>query len=137
MNQLLFKFNSKKTNIFIRSICKHRDTSLNEFNEFYINDLFDKVSKENKMVFLLGDFNTKLLDYDQGTSNEFIDFLSSQLFLPHVLQPAKERYDSKTILYYVFSNAVLSYIIIGNLMSSISDHLPQLLIFFPTPKLKI
>ena len=39
--------------------------SCNEFNEFYLNDLLDKLSKENKTVFLLGDFNINLLDYDQ------------------------------------------------------------------------
>ena len=54
--------------------------SLNEFNEFYLNDLHDKLSKETKTVFLLGDFNINLLGYDQGTStNEFIDSLSSQV----------------------------------------------------------
>ena len=105
--------------------------SLNEFkfNEFYINDLLDKLSKENEMVFIIGDFNTNLLDYIQGTSsNEYIDSLSSQLFLPYVLHPTKERYDSKTIVDYVFLNTVSSYIIIGNLTSSVSDHLLQFLI---------
>ena len=71
--------NSKKTRIVIGSICKHPDMSLNEFNEFYLNHLQEKLSKENKTVFLLGNFNINLLDYDQGTStNEFIDSLPSQ-----------------------------------------------------------
>lgn len=40
--------NSKQTNIFIGSICKHQDVSFNEFNEFCLNDLLDQLSKENK-----------------------------------------------------------------------------------------
>ena len=37
---------------------------LNEFDYYYINNLLDKLSKENKTVFLLGDFNIDLLNYD-------------------------------------------------------------------------
>ena len=35
---------------------------LNEFNDYYINNLLDKLSKENKTVFLLSDFNIDLLN---------------------------------------------------------------------------
>ena len=46
--------------------------NFNEFNKFYLNDILDKLSKENKTVFLLGDFNINLLNFDQDTStNEF------------------------------------------------------------------
>ena len=60
--------------------------NLNEFNGFYLHNLLDKLSKENKTVFLLGDFNINLLNYDQDTStNEFLDSLSYHLFLPCLL----------------------------------------------------
>ena len=55
--------------------------NLNKFNKFYLNNLLVKLSKENKAVFLLGDFNINLLNYDQDTSiNEFFESLSSHLF---------------------------------------------------------
>ena len=38
---------------------------LNELNGYYIDNLLDKLSKENKTVFLLGDFNIDLLNDDQ------------------------------------------------------------------------
>ena len=38
---------------------------LNELNGYYIDNLLDKLSKENKTVFLLGDFDIDLLNYDQ------------------------------------------------------------------------
>ena len=47
----------KKTNIAIKFIDKHPVVNHNEFNEFYIKNLFDKLSKENKTVFLHGGFN--------------------------------------------------------------------------------
>ena len=39
----------------IGSSHKHRDITLNEFSGLYLNDILDKLSKENKTVFLLGD----------------------------------------------------------------------------------
>ena len=38
---------------------------LHEFNDYYINNLWDKLSKKNKTVFLLGDFSIDLFNYDQ------------------------------------------------------------------------
>ena len=37
---------------------------INEFNDDYLNELLDKLSKENKSIFLFGDFNINLLNYD-------------------------------------------------------------------------
>ena len=105
--------------------------NLNEFNEFYLNNLLDKLSKENKTVFLLGDFNIKLLNYDQDTSkNEFFNPLSYHLFLSHILQPTRVRSKSKTPIDNIFSKAISPNVISGNINSSISDHLPE---FFTDP----
>ena len=52
--------------------------NLTDFNKFHQNNL-DKLSKENYTVFLLGDFNINLLNYDQDTSTN--KFLDSLLFL--------------------------------------------------------
>ena len=47
----------------------------NEFNDDYLNELLDNLSKENKTIFLLGDFNINLLKYDiHPPTNEFLDF---------------------------------------------------------------
>ena len=42
-----------------------------DFNK-YLNPLLDKISKENEQVFLLGDLNMNLLNYnDHQPTNEF------------------------------------------------------------------
>ena len=41
--------------------------NINEFNDDYTNQLLDKLSKENKTVFLFADFNINLLNYDTHT----------------------------------------------------------------------
>ena len=43
----------------------------NDFNTNYLNNLPDKVSKEQKSVFLLGDFDVNLLNHN--STNEFLD----------------------------------------------------------------
>ena len=63
--------------------------SINEFNDDYLNELLDKLSKENKTIFLFGDFNIDLLNFDiNPPTNEFLDSLSFHYFLPHILQPS-------------------------------------------------
>ena len=45
---------------------------LTDFNNNYLNKILDKVSKEQKSIFLLGDFNINLLNYNvQNSTNEF------------------------------------------------------------------
>ena len=86
--------------------------NINEFNNDYLNKLLDKLSKENKTIFLLGGFNINLLNYDiHPPTNEFLDSLSSHYFLPHILQLSRVTINSKTFL-----------------TASISDHLAQFLV---------
>ena len=111
--------------------------NINEFNDDYLNELLDKLSKENKTIFLLGDFNSNLLNYDiHCPTNVFLDSLSSHYFLPHILQPSQVTITSKTLIDNIFSNMTVPSIISGYLSASISDHLPQFLvasdIFFNT-----
>ena len=54
----------KKTNVIAGCIYHHSHMDVNEFNGYYINNLLDELSKENKTVLLLDDFNIDLLNYD-------------------------------------------------------------------------
>ena len=56
--------NDKKSNVFIGVIYRHPNMELDEFNDIYLNPLLDKISKESKSIFLLGDFNVDLLKDD-------------------------------------------------------------------------
>ena len=102
---------------------------LNEFDDYCINNLLNKLSKENKTVFLLGDFNIDLLNYDQHSlTNEFLDSHSSHMFLPHIAQPTRIRNNSKTLIDNIHSNVITPNNISGNINATISDHLPHFLI---------
>ena len=76
---------SKKTNIIISSVYKHPNMDVLDFN-YLINQLLDKISKEQKQIFLLGDFNIDLLNYNEHQStNEFLESLASNSISPYIL----------------------------------------------------
>ena len=103
--------------------------NLNNSSTNYLNNLLDKVSKEQKSVFLLGDFNVNLLSYNNhNPTNEFLDFLASNSFVPYVLQPTPLTSHSKTFIDNILSNIVSPEAISGNLNLTISDQLPQFMI---------
>ena len=57
------------------------------FNQDYLNVLPDKISKEEKNIFLLGDFDISLLNYNEyRPTNYFLDSLVSSSLLPYILQ---------------------------------------------------
>ena len=121
--------NPSKTNIIVGCIYRHPSMDLNEFNYYYLNPLLEKLAKEQKTVFLLGDFNVDLLKYEHHkATNEFLDSLSSNMVLPYIIQPTRITSHSKSIIDNIFSNYISQEIISGNLTSTISDHLPQFLI---------
>ena len=91
-----------------------------------IDKLLENISKEQKFIFLLGDFNVNLLNYNEhNQTNEFLDSLASNSFIPLILQPTRITSHSNTLIDNIFSNVIDPDIISGNLTATISDHLPQ------------
>ena len=107
-------------------IYRHPSMDLTDFNCNYLNKLLENISKEQKSVFLLGDFNANLLNYNEHNEiNEFLDFLASNSFIPLILQPTRITSHSNTLIDNMFSNVIDPDITSGNLTATISDHLPQ------------
>ena len=118
--------NPKKSNIIVGVIYRHPSMDLTDFNCNYLNQLLENISKEKKIYFLLGDFNVNLLNYNEhNQTNEFLDSLASNLFIPLILQPTRITSHSHTLIDNIFSSVIDPDIISGNLTATISDHLPQ------------
>ena len=99
-----------------------------EFNNI-LNNLLKKINQEQKTVFLLGDFNIDLMHYNEHKpTNEFLDSLASNSYLPYIIQPSRHTSHSRTLIDNIFSNVISKDIISGNNAATISDHLPQFLI---------
>ena len=70
--------------------------------------------------------NVNLLNYNEhNQTNEFLDSLASNSFIPLILQPTRITSHSNTLIDNIFSNVIDPDIISGNLTATISDHLPQ------------
>ena len=80
---------SKKSNITVGCVYKHPNINVLDFNSL-INQLLDKISKEQKQIFLLGDFDINLLNYNEHQpTNEFLDSLAPNSIIPYILQPTR------------------------------------------------
>ena len=118
--------NPKKSNILVGIIYRHPSMDLADFNCNYLNKLLENISKEQKSIFHLGDFNINLLNYNEhNQTNQFLDSLSSNSFIPLILQRTRITSHSNTLIDNIFSNVIDPDIISGNLTATISHHLPQ------------
>ena len=77
----------------------------------------------------LGDFNIALVHYDERKpTNEFLDSLPSDSYLPYIIQPSRHTSHSRILIENIFSNVISKDIVSGNPIAAISDHLSQFLI---------
>ena len=94
-----------------------------------MTSILQKVQKEIKTLFTMGDFNINLYNYSSHTeTNDFINLMVSNYLLPHILHPTRVTDHSATIIDNIFSNNCELDTLSGNLLSQISDHFPQFLI---------
>ena len=107
-------------------IYRHPSMDLSHFSSNYLNKLLENISKEQRSVFLLGDFNVNLLNYNEhNPTNEFLDSLASDSFIPSILQTTRISSHSNTPTDNIFLNIIYPDIVSINLTATISDHLPQ------------
>ena len=82
---------------------------------------------------MLAEFNVDLLKYDyHPKTNEFLEFLSSHIFIPHIIKSTRVSSDSKTLTDIYFSNILTLNFFSGNLTAKTFNNLLQftMLLFF-------
>ena len=68
---------------------------MTEFNNI-LNNRLKKINQGQKTVFLIGDFNIDLMHYNEHKpTNEILDSLASNPYLPHIIQPSRHTSHSK------------------------------------------
>lgn len=118
----------KQSNIIVGSIYKHPSMDISEFDNEHIRPLLDLISKEDKIVILMGDFNINLLNTDSNEKiSNFLDTLRNHLILPQITLP-RITIQSKTLIDNIYMSPTKFNKVSGNLTSGISDHLPQFLL---------
>ena len=130
--------NNNSKNIIIASIYRHPHDTLALYDSFldYLELTLVKLNKENKELYLCGNFNSDILKIDTHNNyKRFYVLLSSYGLVPLILLPTRIDGDSATIVDNIFSNNLSSTIIIsGNIVTDFSDHFSQF-ISIQRPKL--
>ena len=92
----------------------------------YMDKCLHILVKENKEVYISGDFNTNLLRLENNTSHqEFYNLMISFGFLPQILDPTRVTESSVTIIDNIYTNCHEYNHYSGNILISISDHFSQ------------
>ena len=118
---------TKSSNIIVGCIHKYPSLQVNNVTNGIILSLLEKLNKENsKKIFLFGDFNIDLLQYETSEPvNNFVDTLSSNFLLPLMLLPTRITNSSSTLIDNILRNVTFnSNIISGNFTLAVSDNLP-------------
>ena len=123
----IYKANQLESTLFeIINPGKNPNMDVFNFKNNDLNHILEILSKEQKKVFLLGDFNINFLNCnDHQPINDFLDSLASNSFFPYILNPTRITGHSKTLIDNIFSNDISHEITSGNINATISDHLPQ------------
>lgn len=116
---------------------RHPHDIVDIYKEFlsYLESCIYKITKEGKIIYLCGDFNSDLLKYDTSNNyKKFYDLLSSYGILPMILLPTRVSGDSATIVDNIFTNNIENLLNSGNIKTDLSDHYSQ---FISVQKLKM
>ena len=87
-----------------------------------------KIGKENKEVYIRGDFNINLLKYEHDSAvQDFYNLMTSTGFLPHITLPTRLTDTTMSIIDNIYSNTLTYNSFSGNIIIEIADHLVQFL----------
>ena len=111
-------------NLIIGIVYRPPNTDIFDFNSKFL-EILNKVRNENKLVYIMGDFNVNLLNADtHNPSAEFLEMFYANGFLPLITKPTRIQ-NTATLIDNIFCNQLLDYdIVSGILYTDISDHLP-------------
>ena len=111
-------------NVLIGVIYRPPNSDVNSFIE-QLADILHKLARENKLVYLMGDFNINLFNFDKYLlTNDFLNLMYTHSYIPLITKATRVYKSSATLIDNIFTNTVGSDNMNGVLMTDISDHFP-------------
>ena len=106
-------------------IYKPPHLSITKFND-KLNDLLNLITRENKDIYLLGDFNINIGDTCSNNLHvqEFRNILASHFFAPLIHKPSRIHEKSATIIDQIYTNVGSTQSLCAGLFATkaFSDH---------------
>ena len=92
-----------------------------------MNTILDKLHKENKAIYIMGDYNINLLNSDiHSSTGNFLDLMYSNMLFPLITRPTRVTANSATLIDNIFTNNTcnMGSLIQGVFVPDITDHYP-------------
>ena len=118
--------NTNSKNIICGCIYRHPRQNTSSFME-YMDSTLCQLSKENKEIYVCGDFNIDLIKTDSNkSSSDFFNLLNCNGLLPLIFHPSRVV-DGVTpsLIDNIFSNNINHEILGGNIYLTLSEHFSQ------------
>ena len=117
-------FHSEK-NIILGNVYRPPNTDISEFNN-RLNYLLGKIRDENKLLYIMGDFNINLLNESTHIeTSQFLDSLYSDSIFPLITRPTRVCQTNATLIDNIFCNDLeFNTFFNGVFFTDISDHFP-------------
>ena len=94
----MLKSQSLKGNIIVGVIYRPPEYNIDIFLS-ELNVLLDKIAKENKSCYLMGNFNINLTNYHcHASTGEFLDAMYSRMFYPLINNPTRITEHTATLI---------------------------------------
>ena len=105
--------NSQGENYIVGVVKRPPDQNLNIIvHEF--NSLAEKISRENKRCFIMGDFNINFMNYQcHNKTGEYVDSIFSNMLYPHITRPTTITAHSATLIDNILSNHFDCHIVVS------------------------
>ena len=118
------KSTNKKRNTIIGVIYRPPNGNVKQFTQI-VSGILDKIKKENKIYYLLGDYNINLFNIEKHLpTSEFIESLFSYEFMPFINKPTRDTGETATLIDNIYCNHTTNSEIAGLLYTNITDHYP-------------
>ena len=118
--------NSNSKNIVCGCVYRHPRQNSSSFLE-YMDSTLCKLAKENKELYICGDFNIDLINTDSDkSSSDFFNLLNCNGLLPLIFHPSRVVDGNvPSLIDNIFSNNIGNEILAGNIYFTLSEHFSQ------------
>ena len=116
--------NNKKESAIVGVIYRPPNSKMKEFED-ELEALLSKITKENKLIYLMGDINIDMLKMNQVSSvGKLMYQLFSSSLYPLITKPTRIMDKSATLIDNILTNSLDDSNMNGVLITDISDHFP-------------
>ena len=107
----------------------HRPSSNKQVFLNDIENLVEKISRENKKIYIFGDFNINLINSNNVYSKQLIEIMQSNNFFNLIVKPTRVTSTSTTVIDHIWTNDAGNCRYNGIIFETISDHFPNFATF--------